>query len=135
MTNKIQVLCDNELKKIDRKVGIDAIYRVKTSKSLDLETGEVVDTYSPAITSTTANCKVRAITLTSRERANLANAGLDQVDAIWHIRHAYLENLGISDVRSDHMLTVSSFHYNIIENGASLDVLHRLWTIMTRRRR
>ena len=115
---------DKLLIKLDRQYGLDAIYHVMTPSSIDVITGDITHA------DTQLAVKVRRAGLNSIDLSELQRAGLGQVDAAWTMRFAYH-----GDVKSGDMLTVSSFNYEIIDQGASLDDLGLLWTIFTRRRR
>ena len=121
---------DRDLKRLDKKAGLDAIYRTKVSGSTNLTTGDNTITYSPAESSTTPNARVRSAALSAYELAKLSQAGLTQIDATWKMRSAYA-----SEVKAGDLITVGGFTYEVISGGAMLDVLRLLWTIHTRRRR
>jgi len=130
MPSSLQTMGDKDLKRLDKKDGLDAVYRTKASVSTNLTTGVNTITYSPLESVTTPNAKVRSVSLSAYELAQLSNAGLGQVDATWRIRSAY-----VAEVKAGDLITVSGSTYEVLDGGAMLDVLRLLWTVHTRRRR
>jgi hypothetical protein len=120
--NSLQIRADRELERIDRKVGKAATYMIPTDSTTD-DDGNTVVTYDEI------PVMVRSAGLTALERSELAASGFGQVDAVWKMRHAYVE-----DVRADHVIKIASFYYQIMAKGATLDTLELLWTIITHRR-
>lgn len=115
---------DRLLIKLDRQYGLDAVYHTFGEPTIDEETGDVstLDAEIPV--------RVRSSGFNSFDISQLQSAGLGQVDAVWLMRSAYLESVESGDV-----ISVSGFDYNVIDQGATLDSLGLLWTILTRRRR
>ena len=124
--SSLQARGDKDLKYLDRKLGIDAIYYTPSSSSIS---GSITDGATTIPYTATPNVRVRSAGLSSVELAALANAGLGQVSAVWYMRSAY-----ISEVLPGHVLLISSFYYEVIKDGNTLDDLGTLWTIATRRR-
>lgn len=96
--------------RLDARFGQDAWYRTTAS-----ETGTKV--------------RVRSLPLTVRERSDLTRAGLTDIAARWRMQTKYR-----SDVKSKHMLYVSGFLHEILDQpAAEADQLGIEWTIYTRR--
>lgn len=116
-------LLDQHAKHADRLLGVKAKLRRRTFGQLDVATGE--QSYTDSIT----DVMVRSWPLSVRERIGLASAGLDQVDARWTMRGKY-----VTDIKSDDILTVGTFHYEVVATGVTKDEHGVEWTILTRRR-
>lgn len=121
--NAIYALLDKHAKKADRLFGQKATLRHRTFGALDVVTGE--QTYSDQIT----QVKVRGWPLSVRERVDLAQAGLNQVDTRWTMRCKHAAN-----IQSDDILTVGAFHYEVLASSATKDEFGVEWTLLTRRR-
>lgn len=123
--NSLQIRADRELRRIDRKVGKTATYMIPTGSTTD-------DAGDTAVAYTEVPVVVRTSGLSAIELSNLAASGFGQIDAVWKMRRAYVE-----DAQSDHILKVGPFYYQIMERGATFedDALQILWKLFTRRRR
>ena len=116
-------ILDQNAKYADRLIGEKAQLRRRTFGELDVVTGE------QAYTDSVTNVMVRSWPLSVREQIELASAGLDRVDARWTMRGKYAD-----DIRSDDILTVGAFHYEVLASGVTRDEHGVEWTILTRRR-
>lgn len=115
---------DKLLARLDRQYGEDATYHSLLGNSVDVVTGINTTTYEDPI-----SVRVRSSGLSSIELSNLSSAGLDHIDASWLMRHFYRDT-----VLPGHVLGISGFYYEVIDQGATLDDLRLVWTIHTRRR-
>lgn len=123
---KLQARGDRDLKRLDRELGQAATYYAPAGTAI---TGAITDGATTVTYTTTPNIKVRSAGLSSVELAALRNAGYSLVEAVWYMRSAY-----VAEVLPGQIIQVGAFYYEVIENGATLDDLGQLWTIMTRRR-
>lgn len=123
MTNSFQIQGEKDLAKLDRIVGKSATYYTSTGSSLAAD-GTITNTYSE-----TTGITVRAKKLTSSDVLRLSELGFGRIDAVWKLRHSY-----IADVKPGHVIGVDGAYYQVVEDGATLDILELLWTILTRRR-
>lgn len=110
---------------MDKSIGQKAIYRVRTQGDVDVTTGVVAQTVA------NTNVEVRSRPLSVRERSDLTQAGLGQVDAAWFMQTTYRSG----DVQAGHFLEVpvGGFEYEVL--SATKDELDIEWTIYTRRLR
>lgn len=116
-------MIDHHGKLADELLGLKAKLIRRTFGALDVITGE--QAYTDQIT----DIVVRSWPLSVRERIDLANAGLQQIDARWTLRVAYA-----SEVNTDDLLKVGNFYYEVIPGGVTKDEFDVDWTILTRRR-
>lgn len=118
-------MLDRNAKHADRLIGVDskATLRRRTFGELDVVTGE------QAYTDSVTDVIVRSWPLSIRERIDFANAGLNQVDTRWTMRCKYADEL-----KSDDILTVGPFHYEILASAMTKDEFGVEWTLLTRRR-
>lgn len=124
MVDRLVSQAEDILIRMDARVGQSATYKIPTGTTVDFTTGDVIVTYDE-----TPNVIVRPAGLTTEQIAALANTGVGEIDAVWLMRRAYVE-----DVLQGHILTVGDHDYEVAVGGASLDDLQLLWTILTRRR-
>ena len=121
--NKIGKQFDRMTSRMDKLIGLDAIYTSRSYGDLDLITGEQTISELPC------RVKVRPMPLSRRDLVELAQAGLTQVETRWSMRAAY-----VSDVKAQDMLSVSGFNYEILDTPSSeLDEFGVEWTLYTRR--
>lgn len=123
MKTAIHRLLDRGAKKANRLMGEKAQLRRRTFGELDVVTGQ--QTYTDSVT----DIIVRAWPLSLRERIDFSAAGLNQIDTRWTIRCK--EAL---DIKSDDILTVGPFHYEVLASAVTRDEFDVEWTILTRRR-
>ena len=121
--NSIARVLDQNAKYVDRLIGVKASLRRRTFGELDVVTGE------QAYTDSVTDVMVRSWPLSVRERIDLASAGLSQVDARWTMRGKYAD-----DVKPDDILTVGTFHYEVLASGVTRDEHGVEWTLLTHRR-
>jgi len=119
----IHALLDKGAKRADRLMAQKGTLRRRTFGALDVVTGQQL--YSDEVT----HVKVRSWPLSVRERVDLAEAGLNQVDTRWTLRCAYAAN-----IQSDDILTVGPFHYEVLTSSPTKDEFGVEWTLLTRRR-
>lgn len=116
-------LLDQHAKHVDKLIGVKGQLRHRTFGELDVTTGE--QSYTDSVT----DVMVRSWPLSLRERVDMAQAGLTQVDTRWSMRCAYSV-----EITSDDILTVKNFNYEILASAATKDEFGIEWTLLTRRR-
>lgn len=118
-------MLDRHAKHANHLIGVDskATLRRRTFGEIDVVTGE------QAYTDSVTDVIVRSWPLSIRERIDFASAGLSQIDARWTLRCKYAD-----DLKSDDILTVGPFHYEILASAMTKDEFGVEWTLLTRRR-
>ena len=124
---KLQQLGDREIKLIDRNAGITAYYKIPTGSTIDIAAGTNTIIYDNG--GDPATVKVRSKSLSVMEKNAIRDSGIANFDAVWFMRKFY-----VNEVKPGHVLQVSGMNYEVVMDGASLDDLQILWTIITRRR-